>query len=211
MLDVGCAIPGVRWVAVSSPRPPGLRNLAGTDHQARTLEHLQNLLLQGPSIDALTDGRPVHCAELRRDDRWPEFSPRVSRFGVTALVAASSGRAIGSPVSVTCYAIRPHRFDERAARAVEALALLAAGALAADAPAADGSAERLRTALQSRDVIGQAKGMLMQTFAIDADEAFALLVQLSQRTNRKLRDVAGELARTGRIPADLRPAPPSNG
>ncbi|CCQ13567.1 Two-component system response regulator [Rhodococcus sp. AW25M09] len=51
----------------------------------------------------------------------------------------------------------------------------------------------VRTALGRRAPIEQAKGMLMATHSISADAAFALLIQLSQRSNRKLRDVAQDL------------------
>jgi AmiR/NasT family two-component response regulator len=52
------------------------------------------------------------------------------------------------------------------------------------------TAEHLRTALTSRAVIDQAKGMLMAIRRISADDAFALLVEQSQRENVKLREVA---------------------
>lgn len=58
----------------------------------------------------------------------------------------------------------------------------------------------LRRALESRDVIGQAKGILMERFLIDADAAFALLQRTSQQTNTKLHDLAGQLASTGKLP-----------
>jgi AmiR/NasT family two-component response regulator len=52
----------------------------------------------------------------------------------------------------------------------------------------------LRAALLTRDVIGQAKGVLMERHQIGADAAFAMLVELSQHQNRKLRDIAAEIA-----------------
>jgi AmiR/NasT family two-component response regulator len=63
-------------------------------------------------------------------------------------------------------------------------------------------------ALQRRDLIGQAKGLLMATHRCNSDEAFALLVDESQRTNRKLVEVAGEVTRRGgevRLTARRRP------
>jgi AmiR/NasT family two-component response regulator len=56
--------------------------------------------------------------------------------------------------------------------------------------------QQLQQALRSRDVIGQAKGVLMVTAHLSADEAFQLLVRQSQRTNRKLVEVAAEVVRT---------------
>jgi AmiR/NasT family two-component response regulator len=51
-------------------------------------------------------------------------------------------------------------------------------------------AARLGHALETRDVIGQAKGILMERFTVDDEEAFRLLVTSSQDTNMKLVDVA---------------------
>ncbi|MEO8695887.1 MAG: ANTAR domain-containing protein [Acidimicrobiales bacterium] len=57
----------------------------------------------------------------------------------------------------------------------------------------DKDVEQLETALESRDLIGQAKGLIMATLHCSADEAFALLVQQSQHENRKIHDLALEL------------------
>jgi len=57
--------------------------------------------------------------------------------------------------------------------------------------------EHLRRALASRDLIGQAKGILMERFKITADEAFALLVQVSQHDNVRVADLSTMLAETG--------------
>jgi AmiR/NasT family two-component response regulator len=62
--------------------------------------------------------------------------------------------------------------------------------------------KNLSVALETRDVIGQAKGILMATSAINADQAFAMLRDASQHLNRKLRDIAVEVTLTGRLPRD---------
>ena len=61
--------------------------------------------------------------------------------------------------------------------------------------------DHLRLTAHSRDIIGQAKGMLMQRHKIDANRAFAVVLPISQDSNRKLRDVAGELVSSGQHPA----------
>lgn len=53
--------------------------------------------------------------------------------------------------------------------------------------------EQLRRAIATRDIIGQAKGMLMERYDIDSAEAFRLLVSLSQQTNTRLEHVARRL------------------
>ena len=52
---------------------------------------------------------------------------------------------------------------------------------------------QLRRALETRDLIGQAKGVLMVTMSCTADQAFAMLVHKSQQTNRKLAEIASEI------------------
>jgi AmiR/NasT family two-component response regulator len=60
----------------------------------------------------------------------------------------------------------------------------------------------LQKAIETRDVIGQAKGILMERDRLTADEAFDVLSRASQRLNRKLRDIADELTTTGTISHD---------
>jgi AmiR/NasT family two-component response regulator len=59
----------------------------------------------------------------------------------------------------------------------------------------------LRRALKSREIIGQAMGILMERHRITASQAFDVMVHASQRTNVKLRVIADELVRTGTLPA----------
>lgn len=74
--------------------------------------------------------------------------------------------------------------------------------LSPSAVIADATAQirQLHSALDSRDLIGQAKGILMERYRLTPDDAFALLARASQETNVKLREVAAELTRTGALP-----------
>lgn len=63
--------------------------------------------------------------------------------------------------------------------------------------------EQLEQAIGTRDVIGQAKGILMERFRIGPDEAFRLLAKASQNRHLKLRDVAVQVAETGVDPDDV--------
>ncbi len=99
----------------------------------------------------------------------------------------------------------PDAFDEEA----EHVALLFA-AHAAVAMADAQELERVRSALGTRDTVGQAKGILMERFKLTPDQAFALLVRASQTSNRKLHEVAEELATPGGCRAcPRRPGPRS--
>ena len=60
--------------------------------------------------------------------------------------------------------------------------------------------QQLRTAMHTRDLIGQAKGILMERFKVSGDRAFGLLVQASQASNRRLSDIAENLVDSGELP-----------
>lgn len=144
---------------------------------------------EGPSIDAFRSGSLVDAPDLTVEARWPQFAPRCvaetpvrGGVGVPLLVG---DRPIGA---LDLYAKNTHSFeDEDRAAAV----LFAAHA----AVAFEAARERVQfeRALASRDVIGQAKGILMAQSHITADEAFELLRRASQRLNRKLTSVAQEI------------------
>jgi hypothetical protein len=82
-------------------------------------------------------------------------------------------------------------------------AAVAAGNLYAYQSARD-MADNLQTALESRAVIDQAKGILMERYKLTADQAFQLLARASMTTNRKVRDIADHLVRTGELPVTAR-------
>ena len=99
--------------------------------------------------------------------------------------------------ALNIYAEAVDAFTEDSVRTGVLLATQAA--LAVAATLTEGN---LRVALANRDVIGQAKGILMERYKITAEQAFDLLVAGSQRTHRKLHAVAEELATTGVLTID---------
>ena len=104
--------------------------------------------------------------------------------------------------ALNIYAREPHAFDEdsrSAATRFAPYAAVAAGNLHAYQSARD-RADNLQTALETRGVIDQAKGILMDRHKLTADQAFQVLAQMSMKTNRKLRAVANALVHTGELP-----------
>lgn len=109
---------------------------------------------------------------------WPGLRPHPP-----ATFFSSVGRAIA-----VAWSIRDDSsVDERVTGGCERCAELAS------------ERDGLRVALENRDVIGQAKGILMATMLVTAEEAFDLLREASMRRNRKLRDLADDVARTGML------------
>jgi transcriptional regulator with GAF, ATPase, and Fis domain len=93
------------------------------------------------------------------------------------------------------YSLDPHAFPDDTVNAAEDLALYAAVVLSNAGLYFNASAraEQMTEAMRSRAIIEQAKGMLMVSRRCDADEAFTILVGLSQQTHRKLHVVAQTL------------------
>jgi transcriptional regulator with GAF, ATPase, and Fis domain len=162
---------------------------------ARRLDELQYEEREGPCLDAARTGNVFRVRDLAYETRWPFYVVRAAEAGARSMVSlpmAAEGKILGA---FNVYSRQPDAFD---AQAVSVCELIAAQAGIATQVAASffrhrDLGEQLRTAMQSRAVIEQAKGVLMAARRCTDEQAFDLLVQLSQTSNRKLRDVAQAL------------------
>jgi GAF domain-containing protein len=177
--------------------------VVSTGALATELDETQYDKGHGPCLHAARTGEVTIIPDTRADDRWPDYTPRAVEHG--NLSSLSVPLDIDADAQVTgalnIYARRPDAFDE-ASRSVATrfapYAAVATGNLYAYQSARD-MAANLQTALQSRAVIDQAKGILMERHKLTADQAFQLLAGASQTTNRKLRDIADHLVATGEL------------
>jgi GAF domain-containing protein len=177
--------------------------VSSTGELATDLDESQYETGQGPCLHAARTGEVTEIRDTRADDRWPDYTPRAVEHG--NLSSLSIPLAIDQDAQVTgalnIYARRPDAFDE-ASRSVATrfapYAAVAAGNLYAYQSARD-MADNLQTALESRAVIDQAKGILMERYKLTPDQAFQLLARVSMTTNRKLRDIADHLVLTGEL------------
>jgi len=178
--------------------------VVSTGQLATDLDERQYERGHGPCLHAARTGELTEIPDTRADDRWPDYTPRAVEHG--NLSSLSVPLHIDEKEQITgalnIYARRPDAFDE-ASRSVATrfapYAAVAAGNLYAYQSARD-MAENLQTALESRAVIDQAKGILMERHKLTADQAFQALAQASMHTNRKVRDVADDLVATGEFP-----------
>jgi GAF domain-containing protein len=158
------------------------------------LDVLQQETGIGPCIDASRGQVTIRAGDMTTETRWPEYVERALALGVASMLCVPlyvDDQQLGS---VSLYGTDRGAFslaDEYVARLFATQAALAL----ADAHRAG----QLRHALSTRDVIGQAKGILMERHRITANEAFRMLSEASQRSNRKLADVARTLAETGAL------------
>ncbi|MGI5499161.1 ANTAR domain-containing protein [Lentzea sp. CA-135723] len=188
-------IPGADLVGVTLRSGDALTTPASTGAGAEQLDQVQEAARRGPCLDVTAPGAlaQVHCDDLAADPRWPEFAAAAVARGHHALLTTALHDRTGA---LTVCSARPDGLTSADARMAVLLATLGSLALA-HARLTEQSALRqaeLRRAIESRDVIGQAKGILMQREGISADEAFHLLRKTSQHLNTKLVEIARTVA-----------------
>jgi transcriptional regulator with GAF, ATPase, and Fis domain len=164
------------------------RSVAPTDPLVGDLDRVQMDHQRGPCLEATTDNSVVRSPDLGQDTRWPEFAASAARFGVHSVASFQLFTHRHGSGALNVLSKRSHAFDVHAEAALAMLATHAAITLIA----ADRQTQ-FESALASRDVIGQAKGIVMERYKLDASRAFATLVKLSQDTNTPVRVVAQRL------------------
>lgn len=172
-----------------------------TDPVAVELDRLQYGYGHGPCLEAAREGTAYkHSGDLATEPVWPRFGPAAAELGFasvlsTALMPDAVAPRLSGALNV--YSRRPRKLGDETTRD-RALLLATHASLALAHTEAVRLAElreaQLRRAIESRDVIGQAKGILMQRRGISADEAFDLLRRMSQDLNVKLAALAHTLA-----------------
>jgi GAF domain-containing protein len=137
----------------------------------------------------------VRVDDLATDTRWPELARRIAdELGVASMLCIQLFVHAKDLGSLNLLAHRPNAFTDESERIGLLFASHAAIALA-DAQ----DLENISTALNRRDVISQAKGILMERYKITAPTAFALLAKTSQETNTRVYDIAETLTQTGML------------
>lgn len=180
-------------VSLVSGRDGSVRTVAATSAVARDLDAVQYQDRSGPIRDAIESARDIRAVLPR--DRWPELSAVAAALGFHSVWSLPLTRSGSTTGTITVYARDGEPWsDARSAttRVVAALAALELANAATAAQLAHGNAT-LHEALETRTVIGQAQGILMAREGIGAAEAFDILRRASQRTNRKLREIAAEM------------------
>lgn len=204
--DVDAALTRVTQVAVSivdvcdgaslTMRRAGVPDApASSDEWALGLDELQFAEQEGPCLNCLREGSVMRVRHLDTDERFPSYGPRAAERGALSALSipmAADGRTVGA---LNLYSRARDAFGREELALGELLT--AHAALAVQAAVAYYSsrdlAEQMQSAMGSRALIEQAKGVLVARERIPPDAAFERLVGLSQAANRKLRDIAAEL------------------
>ena len=193
-------IDGCDGAGVFLARDGAVATAAASSPLTDNLDRLQIEANEGPCLDASTRGATFYAHDLADDERWPRFGPQAVAAGVRCVL--SYALSAEQPSALNLYAHLPAAFGATDRAQGQLFATLARLALesAQERAADDQRAANLTDALRTREVIGQAQGILMERERITADQAFEVLRRASQRMNVKLRSVAETLVETGESP-----------
>jgi GAF domain-containing protein len=173
----------------------------GTGTLVGTIDGLQLRAQEGPCLDVIAREAASYAEDLAQDPRWPNFGPEAAAAGVRSLLALRL-TADGTLGALNLYASYPSAFGP--VDQAKGLLLARLGGVALSLARAHEEEERLadnlHQALSTRELVGQAQGILMEREHITAAQAFDILRRASQHLNVKLREVAQDLVDTGESP-----------
>jgi GAF domain-containing protein len=187
--------PGVEACGLTVEHAGSGRTVTYTGELAARGDERQYELDDGPCLEAMRSGEVVAVDDMAEEPRWGDYPRRAVEAGVRSslslpLVVGERGRG-----ALNLYSSRPQAFTDTDGRMARVWAGQASGALAVAWRMAEreDAVEHLNRGLVTRQVIGQAVGLMMAQRRCTAEEAFDLLKTASQRGNEKLRDVAQRL------------------
>lgn len=167
-----------------------------TDPEAPEIDSAQYAAGSGPCLDASRTGTVLQISNTTTETRWPQFCKQAAAFGVLSTLSLPLVVGEGALGALNLYSKQARGFGEQSSALVFAAQAAVVLANSQAYWAAHQLSGQLEVALTSRAAIEQAKGILMATRRCSADEAFEILRTQSNTTNRKLRDVAGDVIRS---------------
>jgi hypothetical protein len=184
------AVPGIDHASISlTARGGRIQTLAPTDRVAVLLDEIQYCLGQGPCLEAALHEPWVQVDDLAKDTRWPAYGGRAAaEYGIHSQLAFQFDADPHTRGALNLYAGRPYAIDTDTRQLGSMFAQLAAVALGWSR-----HDSTICKALENRQQIGQAVGIVMERYGLDSDRAFSFLVRTSQTSNTKLHDVAAAL------------------
>jgi GAF domain/ANTAR domain len=172
-----------------------LHLLAATSEHAREIELFQLQADEGPCVDCYATGRPVSVADIQQaSDRWPRFVPAAVGAGfasVHAVPMRAAGVVLGA---LGLFGTRPGELTQADLLVGQTLTHIACVALLLEHPPTPATLmPQLRSALTSRVIVEQAKGLLHQLLDVSLEESFALLRRYARANGEHLTEVAHRL------------------
>jgi len=178
-------VPGARWAGISEIRGTIIEARVPSDPIVAKLDALQAELGEGPCMSALREHHTVLIDDMAAESRFPRFAAAALNLGVGSMLSFQLFVRNENFGALNLYASKASAYDDESEVIGSVLAQHASIAMAASTADA-----QWRLAIDTRDVIGQAKGLLMQRNGVSGMHAFNMLVKVSQDGNIKLVDVA---------------------
>lgn len=177
---------------LSAYKEGGTVTIASSDELAAELEGSQDAAGEGPRTEAIATGKAVHVTDVSRLEKWPAWRDLAVARGIRQCLSLPMIAKDDTLGAVTLYTSTEAPFSIEDRRAAELFASYATGTLMIAIRLAEMAelTSHLETALESRAVIDQAKGILMAEQGCTADEAFTILKKASQNQNLRLRHLA---------------------
>ncbi|RUP02958.1 MAG: ANTAR domain-containing protein [Mycobacterium sp.] len=168
-------------------------SVATTDDVPHELDELQYALNEGPCIEAASssDYDVVRTDDFRHETRWPSYSAAVCKLGVLSGLSFRLYTHERTAGALNLFGYQPTTWDVEQQTIGTVLAAHAAAAIMSNR-----QSENLRSAVASRDRIGQAKGIIMERYDVDDVRAFDMLRRLSQESNTSLVEIAQRVVNT---------------
>ena len=183
-------VPGAACAGITVSRRSGyMQTIAATDRYPVVLDEIQRGCQEGPSVSPTLNDDIVRVNDLRTDDRWPQYSrAAIANTPIRAMMSFQLFAHRPNAAALNLYAEEANAFGEDSVTLGQVFAVYVALTWSLLQ-----SAQEFRKGLASRDTIGQAKGILMERFDINAAAAFDLLKQRSQESNTPLVSLAQRL------------------
>jgi len=188
---VDCQYAGVMLIHAGQQ----VETAAATDPLVAELDQAQIECGEGPGLGVLDERSTVTVRDTKVDERWPQWAGKIAELGVRSVLSARLSTGSTDVGTLNLFHTEPDAFDADDEAIASIFARHAAVALANAR-----QAENLWLAIDARKLVGQAQGILMERFDLDADQAFAVLLRYSQDRNLKLRAVADLLVKQRQLP-----------
>lgn len=198
LADAVRLLPPAQHAGITLTSGDSVRTAAATGRCSSLLDQIQERFCEGPGLSAARDQQTVRVKDVACETRWPAFCRAALRdTPIRSILSLELSVESAFRGALSLYAEQTDAFGEESEH-LGAIYAVYAGMAWAFAR----RNQQFHQALATRDTIGQAKGIIMQRFSVDAENAFRLLKRLSQSSNTPLVQVATKLVATELEQAD---------
>jgi ANTAR domain len=187
-------VPGAAGAAAAAWREGSLTAAAASHPDLAKLTDAERAAGYGPMTASIAEAGSVYCPDTAAEERWPDYAAAALRCGVRCVVSIAH-RADGTAVTLLLAAARPRALDPEQLPLAELLVALGGAVLGNASEYGDSQriALQLADGARARELVDQAKGMLMHALGCTADEALQQLRLVSQQRNIKVTDMAARI------------------